>query len=129
MSRARIITAFIATILIISIISVIGMNFLSSNGNLTAKIYQDGILLHTIELNKVTESYEIHIPDVNGSDNWNIVLVENGCISMKDASCPDHICVKTGKITSSLMPITCLPNKVVIYVSSDSAPKLDSVAY
>lgn len=129
MSKARVIQIIILTILISSVGSIIFLYYFNSSEKLTAEIYQDGNLLYSIDLANVTDSYEITIPGLNNSDSFNTILVERNTISMTNASCPDHICVKTGKITSPLVPITCLPNKVVIRIIADSEENLDSIAY
>lgn len=105
--------SIIAVIFLISVLALIGMNF-SETEMKTAEIYQDGTLLYTIDLNTVTESYEITVTGENNA--YNIILVEQGQISMKEASCPDKLCVHMGKIHNASLPVTCLPNKVVIRI-------------
>lgn len=105
--------SIIAVIFSISVLALIGMNF-SETEMKTAEIYQDGSLLYTIDLNAVAESYEITVTGENNA--YNIILVEQGQISMKDASCPDKLCVHMGKIHNASLPVTCLPNKVVIRI-------------
>lgn len=123
----RIAIALILIILLLSITALFVMNRSGSSGTKIAKIYQDGTLLYTIDLNQVTESYELTITGENGA--FNEILVEPGYISMNDASCPDHLCVHVGKINSPALPITCLPNKVVISIFSAADESPDSVAY
>jgi len=43
----------------------------------------------------------------------NTILVADGKISVIDASCPDHVCVKRGAVNSG-MPVICMPNRLVI---------------
>ena len=105
--------SIIAVIFLISVLALIGMNF-SETEMKTAEIYQDGTLLYTIDLNTVAESYEITVMGENNA--YNIILVEQGQISMKEASCPDKLCVHMGKIHNASLPVTCLPNKVVIRI-------------
>lgn len=81
-----------------------------------AKIYQNNQLLYEIDLNQVKESYSITIDGENGQ--YNEVLVEPGQIGMQAASCPDKTCVNTGKISSGVLPIVCLPNHVYIVIDS-----------
>lgn len=119
----------IALIFALSAAAIIGMNF-SGTENRTAEIYQDGILLYTVDLDHVNESYEITVTGENGA--YNIILAEPGQISMKEASCPDKLCVRMGKIHNASLPVTCLPNKVVIRIipgtdTVGDAP--DAVAY
>lgn len=128
MQKANIIKLVVLAILLLSISTIIFFKYFYSTNELTAEIYQNGKLLYSIDLEKVSESYEITIPGAD-SESFNTVLVEEGSISMKNASCPDHICVKTGKISSPLLPITCLPNKIVIRIKTDSTENLDSIAY
>lgn len=109
----RITIIIIVVIFLFSIAALIGMHF-SETENKTAEIYQDGRLLYTIDLNAVTESYEITVTGENNA--YNIILVEQGQISMKEASCPDKLCVHMGKIHNASLPVTCLPNKVVIRI-------------
>lgn len=106
---------------------IVSMNIVSNNlGDKIAKIYKDGELIQEIDLNKVSESYTIKIDSENG--NYNIVRVENGRISVSDASCPDKICVNTGYITNGSVPISCLPNKLIIKIEdSETQESPDAV--
>ncbi len=97
------------------------------SGDKIASVYQDGTLLYTFPLSQITDAQEITISGENGA--YNLILVEPGSIMMKDASCPDHLCIHMGKITSSALPITCLPNKIVIQISDDNSQDIDSVSY
>ena len=74
-------------------------------------IYKDGSLVEKIDLNSVTNEYEITL---SGEYGDNTILVSNGHIIMKSADCPDKLCVKHGELKNSSSPIVCLPNKVVI---------------
>ena len=51
---------------------------------------------------------------LNGGTN--ILVISNGKASMKDANCPDGLCVKTGKISRSGERIVCLPNRVMVEI-------------
>lgn len=107
----------IVFIFLLSAAAIFAMNY-GKSGSRTAEIYQNGALLYTIDLNTVTESYEITVNGENGA--YNIILVEQGQISMKEASCPDKLCVHMGKIHNASLPVTCLPNKVVLRITSDT---------
>lgn len=80
----------------------------------TAYIYQDGELIRTIDLQQ-TSPLTFTIWGEN--DAFNIIEVTDGSIAVTNASCPDLICVHQGAINSDLIPITCLPNHLVISVS------------
>ena len=82
-----------------------------------AEIYQDGKLISEIELDAVEENYTF---TVEGDDGiYNTIEVHHGEIGVVDASCPDGICRQMGFVHSSDLPITCLPNKLVIVIRSN----------
>lgn len=109
--------SIIAVIFLVSVTALMEMNPGEPNKK-TAEIYQDGTLLYTIDLNTVTDSYELTVTGDNNA--YNVILVEQGQISMKEASCPDKLCVHMGKIHNASLPVTCLPNKVVIRIVPDT---------
>ena len=79
-----------------------------------ADIYQNGELLQTIRLDTVTSEYTFEI--TGDGDASNTICVRPDSIAVISASCPDQICVHQGFISNSLLPITCLPNRLVIQV-------------
>ena len=86
---------------------------------LYADLYQNGKLLQTIRLDTVIGEYTFDVPGEN--DATNTVCVRPGSIAIVSASCPDQICVHQGFISTSLLPITCLPNRLVIRVRVEAA--------
>lgn len=52
--------------------------------------------------------------ELNGGTN--ILVIENGVAYLKDANCPDKLCVHQGKISMTNQVITCLPNKLTVTV-------------
>lgn len=58
----------------------------------------------------------------------NILCIRDGKAFLTDADCPDHLCVKQGKIDQTGETITCLPNRltVTIYGGEDSEVELVS---
>ena len=71
-------------------------------------IYRDGELIRTIDLDAVTEPYDILIGEAE-----NVIHVEKGSVYVSSASCPDKVCVKQGRLSDN-RPIVCLPHKLVI---------------
>lgn len=74
----------------------------------TVNVIQDGNILYTIDLQQA----ENQIIEVEYQGRKNIICIENHEIFMSEADCPDHTCIKTGKLSN--YPIVCLPNKLVI---------------
>lgn len=64
--------------------------------------------------------------ELNGGTNT--LVIENGEAWLSHADCPDHLCVKQGKIRAAGQVITCLPNKltVTVYGGEDSGVDLIS---
>ena len=76
--------------------------------NSTALITVDGKEAKKIDLTKDQEF------DINTQYGTNSILVKDGKIYMKDASCPDKLCVRHGKLQNKYDAIVCLPNKVIV---------------
>ena len=55
-------------------------------------------------------------------------MIENGKVKMKEADCPDQICVHHRAISKNRETIVCLPNKVVVEIVSSEESELDSIA-
>ena len=51
---------------------------------------------------------------LNGGTN--VLCIEDGEAYMKSAQCPDHTCVKTGRVHRDGESITCLPNRLRIEI-------------
>ena len=112
-----------AVLLVIAILCGIRIYAVSHNstGNgqsLYADIYQNGELLQTIRLDTVTDEDTFEVPGDDGASNT--VCVRPGSIAIISATCPDQICVHQGFISTSLLPITCLPNRLVIRVREEA---------
>lgn len=58
------------------------------------------------------------ITGVNGGTN--LLVIEDGAARIEEASCPDGVCVHTGRIRRNGQSIVCLPNQVVVEIVSDT---------
>ena len=96
----------------------------------TADIFQNGILIMSIPLAEETEARIFTIEGDNGCVNE--IEVRPGSIGIISADCPDKLCVSQGFISDTRLPITCLPNRLVIQlrpVSDDAATAPDIITY
>lgn len=60
---------------------------------------------------------------VGEGEHTNTVAVENGEVLVTGASCPDHVCIRQGRISYDGQTIICLPNRLVVTVAgADSGP-------
>jgi len=83
-----------------------------------ARITQNGAIIREIDLSAVTKSFTIQLDGENGA--YNIIEVRPGSIGIIEASCPDQLCVHMGFIQDTALPVTCLPNRVVIQILTES---------
>ncbi len=85
----------------------------NSSGTI-AVITQNGEVIKRIDLTSVTEATTITLQGENGE--MNVILLENGSISMQSANCPDGRCTRMAPLTGQGVPIVCLPHHIVIEV-------------
>lgn len=78
----------------------------------------NGQLMDTYSLDDNTEV------EVNGTNTF---VIENREVKMKEADCPDQICVHQKAISKNKESIICLPNKVVIEIVDAKEAELDAV--
>ena len=63
---------------------------------------------------------------LNGGTN--VLRIENGKAYLVSANCPDHLCVKQGKVDQSGETITCLPNRLTVTVFSQTEGEVELVS-
>lgn len=93
-----------------------------------ANVYLDGDCIYSVDLLSVSEAYSKTIICKDGGVN--VLRIEHGRICVESADCKDHVCVDTGWIVNSSMPIVCLPHRLVIKIekeTSDGNVTMDSV--
>jgi len=64
---------------------------------------------------------------IGEGEQVNIIEIKGGKAYMKEASCPDQLCVDQNEISFDKESIICLPNKVVITVISDVESDVDGI--
>ena len=105
----------------------IGFHFYSKSttSGATAVIHIDGEVFETIELEKVEESYELALPCSPEAT----LYIEKGCVSFKEAHCPDKLCVSTGKLRHKGDTAACLPAGVVVTIENGEESEIDALVY
>lgn len=63
------------------------------------------------------------------SEDYNVILYQDGKIRMIAGNCPDQICVHHSAIYATGESIICLPHKIVVEIIGEKGNELDGVAY
>jgi hypothetical protein len=115
---------FVGIILLIAVLGIVASTFvISAPTGQVAEIWSHGKLIKTVPL-KAGYREEFRV----GTDKeYDDVEADNGRIRVREANCPDQVCVHTGWISKAPQEIVCLPYKMVIKIVSP-APEVDSVA-
>lgn len=92
----------------------------SQNGSVI--IYQNGERIRTCLL---TEEQTITIGDP--MEGYNILVISKDGVYIREADCPDRLCVKHRKISKGGESIICLPHKLVVQIEAEDAEQLDAV--
>ena len=125
MKRTRFWVLLFVAVAVLAAAGTVWLFFGRSSGTV-AHIYQDGVLVRTIDLSQVTEA-ETFV--VEGPAGTNTIEVEPGRIRVAHADCPDQVCVRQGWISDGVAPIVCLPNELVIQLEGgDNELQLDGVS-
>ena len=94
---------------------------------------ENGSVVEVRVRGKVTATYPLSsniektITTEDGASNT--FCIKDHKVTMKTASCPDQICVRTKGISKTGESIVCLPHQVVLAItSSDTVPELDGIS-
>lgn len=90
-----------------------GFYALGGGGGVTASVYVDGELYGTYDLTAAVIPYEVTI---RTEDGFNTLRIGRGSVRVIEADCPGRDCVRQGAIHDSLLPIVCLPHRMVIEI-------------
>ena len=111
--RQRILIGIAAAVFVAAII--VGMLLLFSEPKNNVLILRDGEVLYSLDLSQEKDRTFV----IPYGDSSNTIEIKDGKIRVCDAECPDKVCVKTGWLSSSAVPIVCLPNHLVIEFASE----------
>lgn len=112
---------FIVALLLIATFGALYLFVFRDGGN-TVKVTVDGKTYGVYSLNEnITE--DIH----TGNGNLNRLVIRDGKAYMETATCPDGICVSHKPIFRDGESIVCLPNKVVVTVTTTDTDSPDVV--
>ena len=113
----------IIIILLIAITVLFVIAIIDKNNSKEALVYYDNNLVLTIDLNESEEKIYI----VDGFNGEVKIIAGNGKIKVDEEESPLHLCSKQGFIEESYESIVCLPNKIVIKISSKKKKDLNTI--
>ena len=112
----------IVSLLVVGIIALVIWHFVYSVDGKYVTIEQRDNLIGIYPLN-VDKEIEIE----HRGEVVNKIVIEDGYCYMEEAECPDHLCIKQGKVNKSGQTIVCLPNRVVVTVVDSNNSDYDSI--
>ena len=108
----------ITSVVILCIVAIFFFNATKKEGG-RAVVIIDG---------KETASYPLNINTevkLENNGGYNILVIEDGYAFIKEASCPDKICVNNTKKKFNGETLVCLPNKITVKIASDAEAQTD----
>jgi heptaprenyl diphosphate synthase len=116
----------ILCLLLVTVALSISAAFLGSSsklGNLTTEIYENGVLMEVLPMDR---SEEFTIETARG---YNRIFITEGNVRIIDADCAALTCVHSGAINRDGEMIACLPHHLVVKVKSDWDSGIDVISY
>ena len=110
--------------LILALLLYLGYRFFFQKPGAAVEITINGTATKTLPLSENT-SYRI-ITESQGKSHENVLEIKDGYASITQADCPDKLCVGQGFISDTRLPVTCLPNRLVIQLRPVSGTAEDT---
>lgn len=95
---------------------------ISAAGGELVNVYVDGTLTGEYLL---SEDISIDIKGYGGGSNT--LVIKDGAAFIKDADCPDKLCIHQGRISREGMELVCLPNRVVVRITGKDKSETDAI--
>lgn len=107
-------------IIIAAAFMIFGMRYvLKDQGEAYVTVRIDGEVVDTFPLSEDRE----YVTKTGG----NHISIKNGKADMVEADCPDQLCVHQMAISKNKESIICLPNQVIVQITSYDEAKYDAV--
>ena len=94
------------------------------------KDLKDAVAVITVDGNeyKRLSLNEDTVIEISSDGVYNRIVIEDGCVRMEDANCPDKLCLRHKKISKTNESIVCLPNRVMIRIIGKDEVDVDAVS-
>lgn len=103
-------------VILFAVLAALGAGYYLVRGGgeaVIASVYVDGALYDTFDLSAAVLPYEVTVETEYG---YNTLRISHGAIEVVRSDCSEQVCVEQGAITDSLIPIVCLPHRLVIQI-------------
>ena len=114
---------FIGVIMIIAFSAMLFIHLTKEEGG-EVVITVDGKVYKTLPLNT-----DITVSIGEEPDDYNVLQIKEGKVTMTDANCPDKYCVKHRGIHYNHESIICLPHRVVVEIQGGDQNDVDAVVH
>ncbi|VBB07857.1 Hypothetical protein LUCI_3122 [Lucifera butyrica] len=101
-----------------------GWPVLAATGQKVAEVSVNGKVVKVIPLR---QGYYDEFR-VENQGHYNVIEVRGDRIRIREADCPDQICVRTGWASLVSQQIVCLPNRVAVRIISAEPSDIDDIA-
>lgn len=95
------------------------------SGGLTAVIYKDGEVYQTVSL---AEGVAEEIKVTGGRGHYNLIEIDEGKVRIREADCPNKLCVSAGWLDRPGQIAVCAPHRLKVAVEG-SVAEVDTTAY
>lgn len=90
---------------------------------LTCEIVQDGKTITRVRLGAgYRDTITLHAGDIT-----NTIRIEADSVCFAESSCPDQVCVRTGRLTRAGQTAVCLPTRVIVRLIGTQS-EIDAIA-
>lgn len=101
------------SLLAVAVVALLVLYLVFGGTGEVAVVTVDGEEVLRLPLNEDTECL---IEGYGGGTNW--LVIEDGQAYIREASCPDLVCVHSGA-ADELKSIVCAPNRVTVFIEAD----------
>ncbi len=115
--------AVVLALLLLALVLFLALRLGREEGGV-AVVRVDGVVT---ERHSLALSGEFPLKSDETGENENILVIENGEAYLRDANCPDKLCVRQGRIRYNGQTITCLPHRLTVTVEGGEDDGVDFV--
>lgn len=108
---------------------ILGILVVLIGGLFLFKSKQQGAKIVIKRNDQIEGYYSLDDDRIINIDNENIIQIKNHEAFMIKVTCPDHLCIKQGKINKKGATIVCLPHHLVVEVIEGNEGKEDGKVY